>query len=44
MRGLVAVPIRDEDGVLHGYIGIDEARLPKDFQMPENVVQLRKPA
>ena len=32
MRGTVAVPIRDEHGVLQGYIGIEEARLPPDFQ------------
>lgn len=44
MRGLVAVPIRDEDGVLRGYIGIDEARLPKDFQPPENVITFKKKA
>lgn len=44
MRGLVAVPIRDEDGKLRGYIGIEEARLPKDFQPPENVVPFKKKA
>jgi DNA primase len=42
MRGTVAVPIRDEDGVLHGYIGITEATLPADFQT--NVVKLTKRA
>jgi DNA primase len=42
MRGLVAIPIRDEDGILQGYVGVDEARLPKDFQMPENVIPMRK--
>ena len=44
MRGTVAVPIRDEHGALRGYIGIEEARLPKDFQPPENVVPFKKPA
>ncbi len=44
MRGMVAVPIRGEDGALRGYIGIEEARLPKDFQPPENVVAFKKPA
>lgn len=32
MRGTVAVPIRDEQGELLGYIGIEDARLPSDFQ------------
>lgn len=38
MRGTVAVPIRDEDGTLLGYIGITEAKLPSDFT--GNVVKL----
>lgn len=42
MRGTVAVPIRDEDGILRGYIGIEEARLPADFQT--NVVPLKRRA
>lgn len=42
MRGTVAVPVRDEHGVLRGYIGIEEARLPADFQT--NIVPLRKRA
>ena len=42
MRGTVAVPIRDEHGVLKGYIGIEEARLPADFQT--NVVPFKKTA
>lgn len=42
MRGLVAVPIRDERGTLVGYIGITEARLPADFQ--SNVVRFPKSA
>lgn len=40
MRGTVAVPIRDEQGTLLGYIGITEAKLPSDF-MP-NVVSLER--
>lgn len=42
MRGTVAIPIRDEDGILRGYIGIEEARLPADFQT--NVVPLKRRA
>lgn len=42
MRGTVAVPIRDQDGNLLGYIGITEAKLPSDFT--SNVVPMRKPA
>jgi hypothetical protein len=38
MRGTVAVPIRDEEGTLLGYIGITEAKLPGDFT--GNVVKL----
>lgn len=44
MRGLVAIPIRDDRGKLRGYIGIEEAKLPKDFQPPENVVAFPKRA
>lgn len=33
MRGLVAVPIRREDGLIAGYIGINEARLPTDWKL-----------
>lgn len=42
MRGTVAVPIRDEDGQLVGYLGITEARLPPNFQ--SNVVKFPKSA
>jgi DNA primase len=42
MRGLVAVPIRDEEGTLLGYIGITEAKLPSDFTA--KVVPLQKRA
>lgn len=42
MRGTVAVPIRDENGILLGYIGIEEARLPPDFTT--NVVALKRRA
>jgi len=46
MRGLVAVPMRLEDGTLAGYIGISEARLPKHFFISQttNVVPLKRPA
>jgi DNA primase len=42
MRGTVAVPIRDAQGVLKGYIGIEGATLPADFQ--SNVVPIQKRA
>jgi DNA primase len=42
MRGTVAVPIRDARGVLRGYIGIEGATLPADFQ--SNVVAFVKRA
>lgn len=42
MRGTVAVPIRDEQGRLLGYIGITEAVLPPDFTA--NVVPLKRRA
>jgi DNA primase len=46
MRGLIAVPIRLEDGTLAGYIGITEAKLPPRWHgIPSPVVvPLRKPA
>lgn len=40
MRGTVAIPVRDEHGVLKGYLGITEARLPPSFQ--SNVVPFGK--
>ena len=42
VRDRGAIPIRDEDGTLQGYAGVDEARLPKDFQMPENLIPMCK--
>lgn len=33
MKGLVAVPIRNQNGRLVGYIGIDNAKLPKEFHL-----------
>jgi len=42
MRGTVAVPVRDERGVLQGYIGVTEAKLPPDFT--PNVVAFKKSA
>lgn len=45
MRGTVAVPIRTEDGMLVGYIGLTEARLPPKGLLPRsNVVPLKKGA
>jgi DNA primase len=44
-RGNVVIPVRDEHGTLHGYIGVQEITfLPKDFQAPENVVPFKKKA
>lgn len=44
-RGEVLFPIRDEHGTLHGYIGTQELSfIPKDFELPENIVQFKKPA
>lgn len=41
--GSVLIPIRDEHGELHGYLGVQELTyVPKDFQMPENVIPMRK--
>ena len=42
MRGLVAVPVRLEDGTLAGYIGITEAKLPPKFHLTSNVVPFTK--
>jgi DNA primase len=42
MRGLVAVPVRLEDGTLAGYIGITEAKLPPKFHLISNVVPFEK--
>jgi hypothetical protein len=41
MKGLVAVPVRLEDGTLAGYHGITEAKLPRKFQLGD-VVQFAK--
>ena len=44
-RGNVAIPVRDEHGHLHGYLGVQELTfIPKDFQTPENVVPLKRKA
>lgn len=43
MRGTVAVPVRLPDGMLSGYIGITEAKLPSRFRLP-NVVPFKKQA
>lgn len=42
MRGTVAIPFRDEHGVLLGYLGIQEAVLLPDFT--PNVVPFNKKA
>ena len=43
MRGLVLVPVRLPDGSLAGYLGVTEARLPKEWHLtPQNVVQFPK--
>lgn len=44
MAGHVAIPVRDEDGALLGYVGIQEAKLPKDFQPADNVIPLKRKA
>ena len=41
-RGWVLVPFRDETGALLGYVGVQEAWLPKDFKTPDNVVPLKR--
>lgn len=40
MRGTVAIPVRDEKGVLQGYVGVEDARLPPNFM--SNVVPFGK--
>jgi hypothetical protein len=42
MRGMIAVPFRDERGNLLGYIGIEDCKLPPDFIA--GVIPLRKSA
>ncbi len=43
MQGTVAIPLRTEDGVLVGYIGVTDGRLPKSLKIPEtNVVEFPK--
>jgi hypothetical protein len=39
MKGYVAIPIRLPTGELTGYIGITEAKLPKEFHL-SNVVHI----
>jgi len=41
MRGMVAIPVRLEDGSLAGYIGVTEAKLPPKFHLG-NVVPFQK--
>lgn len=40
LRGTVAIPLRDEDGILLGYLGIEDAKLPPSFTA--NVVAFGK--
>ena len=42
LRGLVAIPVRLEDGTLAGYIGITEAKLPPRFHLETKVVPFQK--
>lgn len=42
LRGTVAIPFRDEQGNLLGYIGIEDAKLPASFT--PNVVDFKKTA
>jgi hypothetical protein len=41
MKGYVAIPIRLPAGELTGYIGVTEAKLPKEFHL-SNVVTFPK--
>ncbi|HEX3861274.1 MAG TPA: hypothetical protein VHY35_06230 [Stellaceae bacterium] len=42
LRGLVAVPIRDDQGVLCGYVGVSEGRVGKLHIPKKNVVPFNK--
>ena len=42
MRGTVAIPVRLPDGTLAGYIGITEAKLPKEWHLDTKVVAFPK--
>ena len=41
MKGYIAIPIRLPTGELTGYIGVKEAKLPKEFHL-SNVVTFAK--
>jgi len=41
MKGYVAIPIRLPTGELTGYIGVTEAKLPKEFHL-SNVITFPK--
>lgn len=42
-QGSVLIPIRNEDGEIEGYLGVQELTyIPKDFMPPDNVIPLRK--
>ena len=41
-RGNVVIPVREADGTLRGYLGVQELTfIPKDFETPDNVVPLK---
>jgi DNA primase len=43
LRGTVAIPVRLEDGTLAGYVGITEAKLPKEWHgIATNVVPITR--
>jgi hypothetical protein len=44
MKGYVAIPIRLPTGELTGYIGITEAKLPKEFHLSKVVTFPKKSA
>lgn len=42
-QGSVLIPVRNQDGEVEGWLGVQELTyIPKDFQPPENVVPLFK--
>jgi len=44
MKGYVAIPVRLPPGELSGYIGIAEAKLPKEFHLSNMVTYPKKTA
>lgn len=42
-RGSVVIPVRDEDGVLQCYLGVQELTfIPKELQLMQNIVPLKR--